>query len=75
VTISQVESRLFAALKPRALRAARYAMEGSAAGGGPRAYYADTVLANARRRRPSALERYLAPEAGAAETGAGQTLA
>ncbi|PPD45140.1 MAG: hypothetical protein CTY15_04980 [Methylocystis sp.] len=71
VTISQVESRLFAALKPRALRAARYALEGSAAGGGPRAYYADTVLANARRRRPSALERYLTPEAGPAESGAG----
>lgn len=67
VTISQVESRLFAAMKPRALRAARYALEGAAAGGGPRAYYGDTVLASARRRRPTALERYLSQEATPAE--------
>jgi predicted nucleic acid-binding Zn-ribbon protein len=72
VTISQVESRLFAAVKPRALRAARYALEGSAAGGGPRAYYGDMTLANARRRRPTALERYLAPEPATTEQGAGQ---
>jgi hypothetical protein len=62
VTVSQVESRLFAAIKPRA-RAARYGLESFAASGGPRAFYSDAVLANARRRRPSALERYLAPEA------------
>ena len=61
VTVSQVEARLHAALRPRALRAARYALEGVAGGGGPRAYYSDPVLANARRRRPTALERYLAP--------------
>ncbi len=70
VTVSQVESRLFAALKPRALRAARYALEGAAAGGGPRTYYSDAALANARRRRPTALERYLTQD-GAGETGAG----
>lgn len=61
VTIAQAEARLFAAMKPRALRAARYALEGAAAGGGSRAYYADPVLAQSRRRRPTALERYLAP--------------
>ncbi|WBK01734.1 hypothetical protein [Methylocystis parvus] len=72
VTVSQVESRLFAAMKPRALRAARYALEGSAAGGGPRAFYGDVVLANARRRRPTALERYLAPENATTARGAGQ---
>jgi hypothetical protein len=71
LTVTQVESRLFAALKPRALRAARYALEGAAAGGGPRAYYGDPVLANARRRRPTALERYLSQEAAAPEPGAG----
>jgi hypothetical protein len=62
VTVAQIESRLFAASKPRALRAARYALEGSAAGGGPRAYYGDPVLAHARRRRPTALERYLSQD-------------
>ncbi|WP_424361486.1 hypothetical protein [Methylocystis parvus] len=67
VTISQVESRLFAAMKPRALRAARYALEGSAAGGGPRAYYSDTVLASTRRRRPTALERYLSQDGAASD--------
>jgi hypothetical protein len=69
VTISQVESRLFAAMKPRALRAARYALEGSAAGAGPRAYYSDAVLARARRRRPTSLERYLSPETAPVEGG------
>jgi len=72
VTVSQVESRLFAAMKPRALRA-RYGLDGSAASGGPRAYYSDVVLASARRRRPTALERYLAPDSGASEQGAGQS--
>lgn len=67
VTVSQVESRLFAAMKPRALRA-RFGLEGS--GGGPRAYYSDPVLASARRRRPSALERYLSPERTPAEQDA-----
>jgi hypothetical protein len=71
VTISQIESRLFAAMKPRAARAARYALEGAAAGFGPRAYYGDAVLASARRRRPTALERYLSSEAVPADSSAG----
>jgi hypothetical protein len=71
VTISQVESRLFAATKPRAFRAARYALDGAAAGG-PRAYYGDVVLASARRRRPTALERYLTQEPGPTAQRAGQ---
>lgn len=62
VTISQVESRLFAATKPRS-RAARYGFDALGANGGPRAYYSDPILAQARRRRPAALERYLAREA------------
>ncbi|MEK8122572.1 hypothetical protein WOB59_05640 [Methylocystis sp. IM4] len=37
---------------------------------GPRAYYSDPVLARARRRRPTALERYLSPEPASAEEGA-----
>jgi hypothetical protein len=60
VTISQVESRLFAAMKPRALRHARFG--GGGDGGGPQAYYADPTQSHARRRRPSALERYLSVE-------------
>ena len=60
VTIAQVESRLHAALKPRAARALRYALDGGGEGAGPRAFYADPIAARTRRRRPSALERYLA---------------
>ncbi|WP_363346550.1 hypothetical protein [Methylocystis echinoides] len=70
VTISQVEARLHAAMKPRA-RAARFGLDGLA--GNPSAYYSDPVLARARRRRPTALERYLAPEAASAEEGAEAT--
>lgn len=69
LTISQVEARLIAALRPRALRAARYGIDGA---NGPRAYYSDAALAKARRRRPSALERYLASET-AGEDSAGTT--
>ncbi len=69
VTISQVEARLYAALKPRGR--ARYGLDGQA--GGPRAYYSDPVLARARRRRPTALERYLSPESASAEDGAEPT--
>ncbi len=71
VTIAQVESRLFAAMRPRAQRAARFALEGSAAGAGPAAYYSDALLARTRRRRASALERYLSVEAASAESGVG----
>ncbi len=67
VTISQVEARLISALRPRALRAARYGIDGA---NGPRAYYSDAALAKARRRRPTALERYLAAEP-TGEDGAG----
>jgi hypothetical protein len=66
VTISQVEARLIAALRPRALRAARYGMDGA---NGPRAYYSDAALAKARRRRPTALERYLAAETAGDDGG------
>jgi hypothetical protein len=59
LTISQIEARLTAALRPRALRAARYGLDGA---NGPRAWYSDAALAGARRRRPTALERYLASE-------------
>jgi len=70
VTVSQIDSRLYAAMRPRAARALRFAAEGGAGGGGPRAYYADPAMAGARRRRPTALERYLAPDNGRAEAGA-----
>ena len=62
VTVAQVESRLFAAMKPRAARL-RLAAEGGPPGDGPRDYYSDPATANKRRRRPTALERYLIPEA------------
>ncbi len=62
VTVAQVESRLFAALKPRAARAMRFAMEGGASNG-PRAYYADAAAAGLPRRRSNALERYLIADA------------
>jgi hypothetical protein len=68
VTIAQIESRLHAALKPRSARALRYALEGGGDGAGPRAFYADPIAARTRRRRPSALERYLA-EAAPADAG------
>jgi hypothetical protein len=72
VTISQVESRLFAAMKPRALRAARFGGEGEG-DGGPQAYYADAAHAATRRRRPSALERYLTMDTPPVEPGSGAT--
>ena len=68
VTIAQVEQRLHAALKPRCARALRYVLEGGGDGAGPRAFYADPIAARTRRRRPSALERYLA-EAAPADAG------
>lgn len=60
-TVSQVESRLVAAMKPRALaRALRLAgADGAEMGGGPRRYYGDHAMDAKRRRRPTALERYL----------------
>lgn len=61
VTVAQIEARLFAALKPRAARALRYAADGSVVSG-PRAYYSDAGAANLPRRRAGALERYLTAE-------------
>ncbi|WP_036285857.1 hypothetical protein [Methylocystis sp. ATCC 49242] len=72
VTVSQIDSRLYAAMKPRAARALRFAAEGGP-GGGPRAYYADPAMAGARRRRPTALERYLTPDNTASAPGVGPT--
>lgn len=73
VTISQVEQRLYAALKPRSGRALRHslgqALDGGEEGAGPRAFYADPIAARSRRRRPTALERYLVDASGA-EAGA-----
>ena len=73
-TIAQMEQRLHAALKPRGGRGLRHglgqALDGGEEGTGPRAYYADPIAARSRRRRPTALERYLTDEIGA-EAGAG----
>jgi hypothetical protein len=65
VTVAQIESRLFAALKPRAARALHYAADGAASG--PRAYYSDVGAANLPRRRSGALERYLTAEPASAD--------
>ncbi|MEF3366901.1 hypothetical protein V3H18_10190, partial [Methylocystis sp. 9N] len=64
VTVTQIEARLQAALRPRAARAFRLAGEGDLAHSGPRAYYADPHAASLPRRRSPALERYLIPDAG-----------
>lgn len=61
VTVAQIESRLFAAMKPRNVRALRYGPDGVVASG-PRAYYSDASAANLPRRRYGALERYLIAE-------------
>jgi hypothetical protein len=76
VTIAQVEQRLHAALKPRGGRSALrpmlgQALDGGEDGAGPRAFYADPIAARSRRRRPTALERYLTESANA-ENGAAQ---
>lgn len=60
VTMAQIETRLQAALKPRSGRALRLALDGEGEGAGPRACYGDPVAARLRRRRATALERYLA---------------
>ncbi len=69
VTVAQIETRLAAALRPRwgaRLRAA--GLDGrDAPADGPKSYYGDGDAK--RRRRPSALERYLTPDA---LTGDGQ---
>jgi len=67
VTMAQIEARLHAALKPRSGRALRLTLDGDIEGAGPRAHYADPVAARMRRRRPSALERYLAVEDAAVD--------
>ncbi len=68
LTVGQIESRLFAALRPRAARALRLAAEGGTIG--PRAYYAELAASATRRRRPTALERYLTPDGAPADLGA-----
>lgn len=73
VTVAQIETRVIAALKPRAARVMRFALEGGSGDGGPRTFYGDPIAARARRRRPMALERYLAPETPAVETDAGSS--
>ncbi len=62
ITLSQIEQRLGGALRMRWSRGPR-GPEGGV--DGPKTYYGDSVGEPARRRRPSALERYLthAPEA------------
>jgi hypothetical protein len=72
ITVSQVESRLYASMRPRALaRALRAAGERGLEGAdGPKNYYGDLAGEVKRRRRPSALERYLIPEAAPMEAGA-----
>ena len=62
VTMAQIETRLQAALKPRSGRALRLALDGEGEGAGPRACYGDPVASSLRRRRATALERYLAGE-------------
>ncbi len=58
VTLSQVEQRLVHGMKLRwPLRSARAGFDSSS--DGPKAYYAGPMGEIARRRRPSALERYL----------------
>jgi hypothetical protein len=72
VTIAQVDQRLQAALKPRGGRSGRrtlgQALDGGEEDAGPRAFYADPIAARSRRRRPTALERYLTDDI---EVGAG----
>lgn len=73
VTIGQMEQRLHAALKTRGGRALRHtlgqALEGGEDSAGPRAFYADPIAARSRRRRQTALERYLAGAEAGAEGG------
>lgn len=72
ITISQIEQRLAAAMRMRWARGPRFG--GAEAGAdGPKSYYGDPSGEPARRRRPSALERYLThlpePEEVAAAPG------
>ena len=72
ITISQIEQRLAAAMRMRWGRGPRFG--GADAGAdGPKSYYGDPTGEPARRRRPSALERYLThlpePEEVAAAPG------
>lgn len=73
VTISQIETRLTASLRgrwgARALRAATAGAESAA--DGPKAYYGEFSSEARRRRRPTALERYLVQDAAAGGGGDG----
>jgi hypothetical protein len=68
-TMAQIETRLQAALKPRSGRALRLALDGDGEDAGPRACYGDPVASRLRRRRATALERYLVSDDAAAATG------
>ena len=57
ITISQIEQRLASALRMRWARGLRGGPDAGA--DGPKAYYGDASGEPARRRRPTALERYL----------------
>jgi hypothetical protein len=62
-TVAQVETRLSLSLRPRWSPRGRFGADGrlaDAPADGPRSYYGDQA-GEARRRRPSALERYLIP--------------
>jgi hypothetical protein len=60
ITLSQIEQRLVHGMKLRwPLRSARAGFDSTSEG--PKAYYAGPLGETARRRRPSALERYLSP--------------
>ena len=71
VTISQIESRLFVGLRPR--WSARFRGLGGDTRGqdqladGPNSYYSDISGEVKRRRRPSALERYMTQDAASAD--------
>jgi len=61
-TVAQVEARLAQSLRPRWSPRTRFSADGRSEtpAEGPRSYYGDQA-GEARRRRPSALERYLIP--------------
>ncbi len=69
ITIAQAEQRLNAALRQRGGRALRstfgQTLDGLEEDAGPRAFYADPIAARSRRRRPTALERYLTEDSDA----------
>lgn len=67
ITIAQVEQRLVASLRSRWSSRQRDARGADALDEGPRGYYGDMSGEVKRRRRPSAVERYLIPDHAPAE--------